>query len=182
MDDDALARRMDADDAIARNRRAAFREMQRDAWRQFAPAHVELGLLKLHRPAAFVLADLLLEAGERSHRDSACFERTFTDGDEEFLLVVFTERFRGLLKRRIRKLVSVAMQRVRDSSEKAKCELSTTLETTINLPFLAADETGPKHLELQLTRAKLENLVDTLIKKTVEPCRQALTDAGVLPA
>jgi molecular chaperone DnaK len=73
----------------------------------------------------------------------------------------------------------MAMQRVRDSSEKAKCELSTTLETTINLPFLAADDTGPKHLELQLTRAKLENLVDTLIKKTIEPCRQALHDAGI---
>lgn len=73
----------------------------------------------------------------------------------------------------------MAMQRVRDSSEKAKCELSTTLETTINLPFLAADETGPKHLELQLTRAKLENLVDALIKKTIDPCRSALHDAGI---
>jgi molecular chaperone DnaK len=73
----------------------------------------------------------------------------------------------------------MAMQRVRDSSEKAKCELSTTLETTINLPFLAADDTGPKHLELQLTRAKLENLVESLIKKTIEPCRQALHDASI---
>jgi molecular chaperone DnaK len=73
----------------------------------------------------------------------------------------------------------MAMQRVRDSSEKAKCELSTTLETTINLPFLAADDTGPKHLELQLTRAKLEQLVESLIKRTIEPCRQALHDAGI---
>ncbi|HET6463888.1 MAG TPA: Hsp70 family protein, partial [Candidatus Krumholzibacteria bacterium] len=73
----------------------------------------------------------------------------------------------------------MAMQRVRDSSEKAKCELSTTLETTINLPFLAADDTGPKHLELQLTRAKLEQLVEPLIKRTIDPCRQALHDAGV---
>jgi molecular chaperone DnaK len=73
----------------------------------------------------------------------------------------------------------MAMQRVRDSSEKAKCELSTTLETTINLPFLAADDTGPKHLELQLTRAKLESLVEPLIKRTIEPCRQALHDAGI---
>jgi len=73
----------------------------------------------------------------------------------------------------------MAMQRVRDSSEKAKCELSTTLETTINLPFLAADDTGPKHLELVLTRAKLESLVEALIKKAIEPCRQALHDAGV---
>jgi molecular chaperone DnaK len=73
----------------------------------------------------------------------------------------------------------MAMQRVRDSSEKAKCELSTTLETTINLPFLAADDTGPKHLELQLTRAKLEQLVEPLIKRTIDPCRQSLHDAGI---
>ena len=73
----------------------------------------------------------------------------------------------------------MAMQRVRDSSEKAKCELSTTLETTINLPFLAADDTGPKHLELQLTRARLEQLVEPLIKRTIDPCRQALHDAGI---
>jgi molecular chaperone DnaK len=73
----------------------------------------------------------------------------------------------------------MAMQRVRDSAEKAKIELSTTLETTINLPFLAADDSGPKHLELQLTRAKLENLVEPLIRKTIDPCRQALHDAGI---
>jgi len=73
----------------------------------------------------------------------------------------------------------MAMQRVRDSAEKAKCELSTTLETTINLPFLAADDTGPKHLELQLTRAKLESLVEPLIKRTMDPCRQALHDASI---
>ncbi|HEU4364568.1 MAG TPA: molecular chaperone DnaK, partial [Candidatus Krumholzibacteria bacterium] len=73
----------------------------------------------------------------------------------------------------------MAMQRVRDSAEKAKCELSTTLETTINLPFLAADDAGPKHLELQLSRAKLENLVEPLIRKTIDPCRQALHDASI---
>jgi len=73
----------------------------------------------------------------------------------------------------------MAMQRVRDSAEKAKCELSTTLETTINLPFLAADDSGPKHLELQLTRATLETLVESLIRKTIEPCRTALHDAGI---
>ncbi len=73
----------------------------------------------------------------------------------------------------------MAMQRVRDASEKAKCELSTVLETAINLPFLAADDSGPKHLELSLTRAKLENLVEPLIRKTIDPCRQALHDAGI---
>ncbi len=72
----------------------------------------------------------------------------------------------------------MAMQRVRDAAEKAKCELSTTLETTINLPFLAADESGPKHLEIVLTRATLEKQVEDLIKKTIEPCKQALKDAG----
>jgi molecular chaperone DnaK len=72
----------------------------------------------------------------------------------------------------------MAMQRVKDAAEKAKCELSTTLETTINLPFLAADEAGPKHLEIVLTRATLEKLVEDLIKRTIEPCKQALKDAG----
>jgi molecular chaperone DnaK len=72
----------------------------------------------------------------------------------------------------------MAMQRVKDASEKAKCELSTTLETTINLPFLAADESGPKHLEIVLTRATLEKLVEDLVKRTIEPCKQALKDAG----
>jgi molecular chaperone DnaK len=73
----------------------------------------------------------------------------------------------------------MALQRVRDAAEKAKCELSTALETTINLPFLAADEAGPKHLEIVLTRATLEKLVESLIKKTIEPCKQALKDAAL---
>ena len=72
----------------------------------------------------------------------------------------------------------MAMQRVKDAAEKAKCELSSTLETTINLPFLAADESGPKHLEVVLTRATLEKLVESLIKMTMGPCKQALKDAG----
>jgi molecular chaperone DnaK len=72
----------------------------------------------------------------------------------------------------------MAMQRVKDAAEKAKCELSSTLETTINLPFLAADESGPKHLEIVLTRATLEKLVESLIKMTMGPCKQALKDAG----
>jgi molecular chaperone DnaK len=71
----------------------------------------------------------------------------------------------------------MAIQRVKDAAEKAKCELSTALETTINLPFLAADDSGPKHLETVLTRARMEKLVEELIKSTIEPCKKALKDA-----
>jgi molecular chaperone DnaK len=71
----------------------------------------------------------------------------------------------------------MALQRIKDAAESAKCELSSALEATINLPFLAADETGPKHFEAVLTRAEMENLVDDLIKRTIEPCRQALHDS-----
>jgi len=73
----------------------------------------------------------------------------------------------------------MALQRLKESAEKAKCELSTTLETTINLPFITADASGPKHLNLTLTRAKLEQLVDDLIQRTIQPCKQALSDAGL---
>ncbi|NLE44635.1 MAG: molecular chaperone DnaK [Chloroflexi bacterium] len=70
-----------------------------------------------------------------------------------------------------------ALQRLKEASEKAKIELSTVLETEINLPFITADATGPKHLQMKLTRAKLEQLTEDLIERTVAPCRQALADA-----
>ncbi len=73
----------------------------------------------------------------------------------------------------------LALQRLREAAEKAKIELSAGAQTEVNLPFITADASGPKHLTLKLTRAKLEALVDDLIQKTVEPCRQALKDAGV---
>src|SRR5262245_14941133 len=73
----------------------------------------------------------------------------------------------------------LALQRLKEAAEKAKIELSSSTQTEINLPFITADQTGPKHLTLKLTRAKLEALVDDLIQKTVEPCRQALKDAGI---
>jgi len=73
----------------------------------------------------------------------------------------------------------MALQRLKDAAEKAKIELSTTVETEINLPFITADATGPKHLVRKLTRAKLEQLVEDLIEKSVGPCQQALKDAGV---
>jgi molecular chaperone DnaK len=73
----------------------------------------------------------------------------------------------------------LALQRLKEAAEKAKIELSSTTQTEINLPFITADATGPKHLTLKLTRAKFEALVDDLIQKTVEPCRKALKDAGL---
>jgi molecular chaperone DnaK len=73
----------------------------------------------------------------------------------------------------------MALQRLKEAAEKAKCELSTTLQTEINLPFITADASGPKHLVMTLTRAKLEALVADLIERTAEPCRQAMKDAGV---
>jgi molecular chaperone DnaK len=73
----------------------------------------------------------------------------------------------------------MALQRLKDAAEKAKIELSTTLETEINLPFITADATGPKHLVRKLTRAKLEQMVNDLLEKSLGPCKQAMSDAGV---
>jgi molecular chaperone DnaK len=73
----------------------------------------------------------------------------------------------------------LALQRLKEAAEKAKIELSSTTQTEINLPFITADQSGPKHLTMKLTRAKFEALVDDLIQKTIEPCRKALKDAGV---
>ena len=73
---------------------------------------------------------------------------------------------------------SLAMQRIKEGAEKAKCELSSTAQTDINLPFLTADKTGPKHLNVKMTRAKLESLVEKLIERTLAPCETALKDSG----
>lgn len=73
----------------------------------------------------------------------------------------------------------LALQRLKEAAEKAKIELSSTTQTEVNLPFITADASGPKHLTMKLTRAKFEALVDDLIQKTIEPCRKALKDAGV---
>ena len=76
----------------------------------------------------------------------------------------------------------LALQRLKESAEKAKIELSSTTQTEINLPFITADATGPKHLTMKLTRAKFEALVDDLIQKTIEPCKLAIKDAGLSAA
>ena len=73
----------------------------------------------------------------------------------------------------------LALQRLKEAAEKAKVELSSTAQTEINLPFISADQSGPKHLAIKLTRAKLEALVGDLVERTIEPCRQALKDAGL---
>jgi molecular chaperone DnaK len=73
----------------------------------------------------------------------------------------------------------LALQRLKEAAEKAKIELSSATQTEVNLPFITADQTGPKHLALKLSRAKLENLVEDLVKRTVDPCKAALKDAGL---
>jgi molecular chaperone DnaK len=73
----------------------------------------------------------------------------------------------------------LALQRLKEAAEKAKIELSSATQTEVNLPFITADQTGPKHLNIKLTRAKLEALVDDLIQRTIEPCKNALKDAGL---
>jgi molecular chaperone DnaK len=75
----------------------------------------------------------------------------------------------------------IAMQRLKEAAERAKCDLSSTMQTDINLPFITADSSGPKHFNLKLTRAKLEQLVEDLVERTVGPCQQALKDAGMKP-
>jgi len=75
----------------------------------------------------------------------------------------------------------LALQRLKEAAEKAKIELSSTVQTEVNLPFITADQTGPKHLNIKLTRAKLEALADELIERTVGPCKAALKDAGLNP-
>ena len=75
----------------------------------------------------------------------------------------------------------MALQRLKEASEKAKIELSTLLETEINLPFLTADASGPKHLNIKLTRARFEQMVDDILQRSVGPCKQAMADAGVTP-
>ena len=77
---------------------------------------------------------------------------------------------------------NMALQRLKEGAEKAKCELSTAMQTDINLPFITADASGPKHLNVNLTRAKLEQITDDLVERSLEPCRKAIADAGLSPS
>ena len=79
----------------------------------------------------------------------------------------------------ILKQTNLALQRLKEAAEKAKIELSSAEQTDVNLPFITADKTGPKHINLKMTRAKLEALVEDLIARTLPPCKTALKDAGL---
>jgi molecular chaperone DnaK len=117
------------------------------------------------------------------------FEVLSTNGDtflggEDFdrrIIDYLAEEFRKEQGLDLRK-DPLAMQRLREAAEKAKIELSSSQQTEINLPYITADATGPKHLNIRLTRAKLESLVEDLIQKTLGPCRTALQDAGLTAA
>ena len=73
----------------------------------------------------------------------------------------------------------MALQRLKEAAEKAKIELSSSAQTDVNLPYITADASGPKHMNVKLSRAKLEQLVDELIQRSLAPCRQAMSDANV---
>jgi molecular chaperone DnaK len=122
----------------------------------------------------------VLEIGEGVFEVKATNGDTFLGGDDFDLRIMdwLVDEFRkdqGIDLRKDR----MALQRLKESAERAKIELSSAQETEINLPFITADASGPKHLVIKLTRAKLEQLVDDLIQRTIDPCRKALSDAGV---
>jgi len=114
------------------------------------------------------------------------FEVKSTNGDTHLGGDDFDQRVMDWIADEFRRVEGIdlrrdpmALQRLKEAAEKAKCELSTTMETEINLPFITADDSGPKHLNIKLSRAKFESLVADLIQRTVGPCEQALADAGL---
>ncbi|HID30437.1 MAG TPA: molecular chaperone DnaK, partial [Desulfobacterales bacterium] len=124
----------------------------------------------------------LLEIGE------GVFEVKSTNGDTHLGGEDFDQRIIDYIANEFKKDQGIdirgdkmALQRLKEAAEKAKMELSTSMETDINLPFITADASGPKHLNMRLTRAKLEGLVEDLLEKLVGPCRTALKDAGLNP-
>jgi molecular chaperone DnaK len=122
----------------------------------------------------------VLEIGEGVFEVKSTNGDTYLGGDDFDLRVMdwLVDEFRkdqGIDLRKDR----MALQRLKEAAERAKIELSSSQETEINLPFITADASGPKHMVIKLTRSRLEQLVDDLIQRTVEPCRKALADAGV---
>ena len=125
----------------------------------------------------------ILELGDGVFEVKATNGDTFLGGEDfdQRIIDYLADEFKkdqGIDLRRDR----MALQRLKEAGEKAKCELSSSMETDINLPFITADQQGPKHLNIKLTRSKLEALVADLIDRTEAPCRQALKDAGLTPS
>ncbi len=125
----------------------------------------------------------VLELGEGTFQVKATNGNTHLGGDDFDQIVIdwLVDEFKrdqGIDLRQDR----MALQRLKEAAEKAKIELSTVMQTDVNLPFITADASGPKHLNLTLTRAKLEQLVGDLVEATLGPCRQALQDAGIAAA
>ncbi len=125
----------------------------------------------------------ILDVGDGVFEVKATNGDTFLGGDDFDMRVMnyLIETFRAETGIDI-KNDRQALQRLREAAEKAKVELSTLMETEINLPYLTADATGPKHLVTKLTRSKLEQLTEDLVQRTMAPCKQAMTDAGVDPS
>jgi len=124
----------------------------------------------------------ILEIGDGVFEVKATNGDTFLGGEDfdQRLINYIADEFQkehGIDLRKDR----LALQRLKEAAEKAKIELSSTMQTEINLPFITADRTGPKHLVMKITRAKFESLVEDLIERTIEPCRLALKDAGLEP-
>src|SRR6266436_8731344 len=125
----------------------------------------------------------ILEIGDGVFEVKSTNGDTFLGGEDFDMRIIdyLADEFRketGIDLRKDR----LALQRLKDAAEKAKIELSSTTQTDVNLPFITADQNGPKHLNTKLTRAKLEALVDDLIQRTVGPCKAALKDAGLQPS
>ena len=124
----------------------------------------------------------ILELGEGVFEVKATNGDTFLGGEDfdQKVMDYLADEFKkdqGIDLRKDR----MALQRLKEAAEKAKCELSTTMETDINLPFITADQNGPKHLNIKLSRSKLEALCSDLVDRTEGPCRQALKDSGLAP-
>jgi len=121
----------------------------------------------------------ILEIGEGVFDVKATNGDTFLGGDDfdNRLITFFADEFKKESGIDLRE-DKMALQRLKEAAEKAKHELSSSSETDVNLPFITADSSGPKHFNIKITRAKFESLVDDLVKRCVEPCRKALKDAG----
>ena len=140
----------------------------------------EAGLIAVYDLGGGTFDVSVLEIGDGVFEVKSTNGDTFLGGEDFDMRIVdyLADEFKKEQSIDLRK-DKLALQRLREAAEKAKIELSSATQTEINLPFITADASGPKHLTLKLTRSKLEALVDDLIQKTVEPCRQALKDAGV---